>query len=509
MEKYKPATVRRKSGAKGWYASVTVPEGLRPIYNGKKQILRKIKGAVSKADAYDKRKSVEAEIYRDLDHASISNHPLCVAYDELKAALVDIRSNRFDYFIVPEGEEFEPPAEIEFQYEHLFDNDLRWHWYDLVRNKAGYVISRPSPQAEDIPLALEIEEATSEVRPLLETFDQEFRKVSQEKFAPIIRGKPFIEVAEEYHASKRFLRNRKTNTLKRQKSIDKEKRNVMKFIDWVGPALTVDEINMKLATDYAEALSDRNSGLVDFRGEAPSAETIEGYFSSLRNVLTWAIQNEYLTSNPWQHLDLGGYGEPPIKRRDWTAAEFQKVFALDMPQQDRLCLAILACTGARLDEIALLEWDQFNCEVLETGEIVHWFDLTSAIVKNEQSQRLIPILPRLAELIKQLPRGLNLEEPNRLFGYKRGTDNKAENKASRALMAHLRKVSADRNFTVHGLRHTFTTQCRNANIDWEMREFILGRSGHGEGAKYGRVADIKTLLDNMSRIDTSYLDLLG
>lgn len=508
MEKYKPATVRQKSGAKGWYACVTIPEGLRPIFNGKKQILRKIRGAVSKADAYDKRKSVEAEIYRDLDHASISNHPLCVAYDELKAALVGIRSNRFDYYIVPEDEEFEPPKEIEFQYEHLFDNDLRWHWYDLLRNKAGYVISRPSPQAENIPLALEIEEATTEVRPLLETFDQEFRKISREKFAPIIRGKPFIEVANEYHASARFLRNKKTNTMKRQKSIDKEKRNVMKFVDWAGVELTVDEINMKLATDYAEALSNRDSGLVDFRGGAPSAETIEGHFSSLRSVLSWAIQNEYLTSNPWQHLDLGGYGEPPVKRRDWSADEFEKVFALDMPQQDKICLAILACTGARLDEIALLEWEQFECETLKSGEMVHWFDLTSAIVKNEQSKRLIPILPRLAELIKKLPKGLNLEEPNRLFGYKRGADNKAENKASRALMAHLRKVSSDRNFTVHGLRHTFTTQCRNANIDWEMREFILGRSGHGEGSKYGREADVKTLLENMSRIDTSYLGLL-
>jgi len=33
-------------------------------------------------------------------------------------------------------------------------------------------------------------------------------------------------------------------------------------------------------------------------------------------------------------------------------SELRQVFSLDMPPQDFLCLAILACSGARLDEIA-------------------------------------------------------------------------------------------------------------------------------------------------------------
>jgi integrase len=168
----------------------------------------------------------------------------------------------------------------------------------------------------------------------------------------------------------------------------------------------------------------------------------------------------------------------------------------------------LACTGARLDEIALLEWDQFEKGITKGGEWVHWLDTTDAIVKNATSRRLIPILPKVAELIKHHPRGLNKKEPNRLFTWpKDKADGKSENKASRALMTHLRKVSRDDSFAVHGLRHTVTTMCRVERMDWEMREFMLGRGGSGEGANYGKAAHVETVLDSgMRNFDISFLD---
>ena len=55
-------------------------------------------------------------------------------------------------------------------------------------------------------------------------------------------------------------------------------------------------------------------------------------------------------------MGLTGYGAASESYRDWTEDEMRQVFSLEMPEQDRLCLAILACTGARLDEIALLQW---------------------------------------------------------------------------------------------------------------------------------------------------------
>ena len=40
-------------------------------------------------------------------------------------------------------------------------------------------------------------------------------------------------------------------------------------------------------------------------------------------------------------------------------------------------------------------------------------------------------------------------------------------------------------------------------IDWEQREFIVGRSGLGQGAKYGEAADVATNLKELEKIDPS------
>lgn len=494
MGTYPPATVRKKSGANGWYACVTIPHELRPFFKGNKtQILRKIRGAVSQTDAYDKRKPFEAEIYLELDRVNVGRHPLCVAANDLEKVLIATggsKSTAYDF------------EDVEVM-QDWFHTENRWHLEEDLRNRAGLVLAYEPIDEEESGF---VDAAQRRLQPVVDTFIAEFRKVLAENQAPKSRGKLFVEVAQEYHESALFLQNKKTNTPKRQRSIDKEIRNVRKFIEWVGSAVTVDEFGPRLGTEYAEALSKPESGLIDYRGNAPSAQTIEAHFSSVRNVLDWAWRNEYIPSNPWLGLRLGGYGEALKPRRDWTEDELRQVFSLDMPDQDRLCLAILAYTGARLDEIALLEWGQFNEDTAPDGTTVHWIDTTGAIVKNKPSRRLIPIIPKIAELIKAHPRGLNKKEPDRLFSYLRqGADRKAENKASFALMKHLRKVSRDDDFTVHGLRHTFTTWCRG-NIDWEMREFLMGRSGEGEGANYGQAAHVRDVMEQLSFLDTAYLD---
>ena len=64
----------------------------------------------------------------------------------------------------------------------------------------------------------------------------------------------------------------------------------------------------------------------------------------------------------------------------------------------------------------------------------------------------------------------------------------------------------DGTLTIHSLRHTFNTMCRNAGVDWELREFIQGRGGQGEGAKYGRPAWVEKQLEEIGKIDYSFLN---
>ena len=66
--------------------------------------------------------------------------------------------------------------------------------------------------------------------------------------------------------------------------------------------------------------------------------------------------------------------------------------------------AILATTGARLDEIALLEWGQLHSDNTEDGKTVFWIDVIDSIVKNNPSKRRIPVLSKVWDLIQQHPK---------------------------------------------------------------------------------------------------------
>ena len=481
---YSRATVTKKSGKKQLYACVTVPEALRPLLNGRKQIFKSL-GTADQREAYDRLSDKEAEIWRELDQAELANHPLAVAYVEL----VDVVLN----------------GDTRWNIKDLFDRDKRFLLEDDIRQRASEAMGFAKSAFGDFEsdaegYYLKAEEA-------LISFVEEFRNVSEENFAPKKRGRLFSDVVKEYHSSSLFKVNKKTNEPKRQKTLDKEIRQVAAFMKWAGD-VDLSAFTTGFATRYAEALVDPESGLIAARGKVAGKETVEACFSSVRNVLNYAKRKDYIAINPWAALGdvLTGYGVAREKYRDWSPDELRRYFTLQISDPDKLVVALLATTGARLDEIALLEWGQLHSGIAQDGTAVHWLDVTGGIVKNKPSRRLIPVLPKVWRLIERHPKNLNKKEPNRLFTYLRGQDGKAQNAASKALNNHCDKISTDKRFAIHGLRHTFNTMCRNALIDSEIREFIVGRGGDGEGAKYGQAAHVSTYLKELEKLDISFLD---
>ena len=479
MGKYYKATLSKRSGKQNYYVFVTVPKNLRPVIKARQ--LYKSTGTEDFEEARDKLRELEAELYLKLDHAELSNHPLCKAYDALWEALGEANNqNRFDYV-------------------KLFNNDFRWDLYDEIRNLAGYILGHP--ESGDLEDDISIGQAKQKVEPLAWDFDEEFRKVSEEKYAPTKRSKPFKDVAEEWFSSSLFKTNKKTNEPKREKTKQEQINKVSTFIGWAGN-ISLDDFNNSLATKFMEELTRPESKLI--AGGAAN-ETVQKYFTAVRAVLDWGVRNDYLAVNPWAKVDFGGYGRAKQPYRDFSEVELRQTFSLDMPKQDRLLLSILASTGARLDEIALLSWGQVHEGKTKEGDIVHWLDTTEAVVKNRASRRLIPIVPEVWDMLEAHKVYRNKKEPDRLFSYPKDKDGKAENKASRAIMPHLRKISTDPTFAIHSLRHTFTTLCRDAGVDWELREFVTGPGGRGEGSNYGQPAHVKRQLDAINQVDYSFL----
>ena len=479
-----------KAGKSGYYACVTIPVALRPFFKNRRQQYKALgKDIRTTREAYETGRLREKEtlIWREFDEADLANHPLAVAY----LALEDKLAKQSD-------------ASPFWSINDLFNHSKRFDLEDDVRQRTAEEMGVARSAFDDFEVGGRASAKYSELEDFLGVFLEEFRKLSEERFSPKKRGKLFSDVAKEYFESALFLKNKKTNQPKRQKTLAKERRNIEVFMRWAG-GVSLDEFTHGLATNFAEALINPDNNLVSFRGEGVSAETLDGYFSSIKNVLAWARSKDYLATNPWSDLTLAGYGAAKKKYRDWNIVELSSLFKLDMPKQDKLLLAILACTGARLDEIATIEWSQVHSAVLD-GKTINWLDVTESVVKNESSKRLIPIVPLLAKRIEKFSSQIQATESNRLFTYPKDKDGKAENKASRALMAHCRKISSDSTFAVHGLRHTFNTLCRNASIDWELREFIVGRSGQGQGAKYGEAAHVATYLKELAKIDFSFIE---
>lgn len=490
---YPKATLVEKAGKAGYYACVTIPVALRPFFKNRRQQYKALgKDIRTTREAYETGRLREKEtlIWREFDEADLANHPLAVAY----LALEDKLAKQSD-------------ASPFWSINDLFDQSKRFDLEDDIRQRTAEEMGVARSAFDDFEVGGWASAKYSELENFLRIFLEEFRKLSEERFSPKKRGKLFSDVAKEYFKSPIFLKNKKTNQPKRQKTLAKERRNIEVFMRWAG-GVSLDEFTHGLATNFVEALVNPENNLVNFKGDGVSKETLDGYFSSIRNVLVWAKSKDYIAANPWNDLSISGYGEAKEKPRNWRDEELRGVFKLNMPKQDKLLLAILACTGARLDEIATIKCHQIRSEVVE-GETINWLDITESVVKNEVSRRLIPIVPQLAKHIESFVIENNLSESNRLFTYPKDKDGKAQNKASRALMAHCRKISKDKNLRVHGLRHTFNSLCRKAFIDWEQREFIVGRSGQGQGAKYGEVAGVATNLKALEKIDFSFIEALS
>jgi len=193
-----------------------VPKNLRPLLKGQRQIYKSTQ-TNDYEEARDKLRDLEAELYLKLDHAELANHPLSKTYDALWEGLDGLGFWQETYESNKQKALIEKWAkENPFSYMMLFENEHRWELYDEIRNMAGYVMATPSPGMSDPEESIVIATVQDEIEPLLQDFDLEFRKVSEVKYAPKKRSKPFSDAATEWFDSSLFQNNKKTNVCQRR-----------------------------------------------------------------------------------------------------------------------------------------------------------------------------------------------------------------------------------------------------------------------------------------------------
>lgn len=261
-------------------------------------------------------------------------------------------------------------------------------------------------------------------------------------------------------------------------------RYINQFIQQMGD-LRVSELKLKQAYDWAQIMHEAGS----------SNSRIKAAISYVRGLLQWCIERGHLEENPWgAKLNLKNYGVKKQHYKPFTKKQLHQLFALDMKEEHRLLLSILITTGMRLDEAALLSWENIKIE----GEEIPHFDLVGGIVKNSGSERFVAIPDAL---LRRLPK----RGQGRLFSYPLDADGKAQRKASERLGRYIHKIRTDPKQVTHSLRGTLKDLLRDAGVSKEVNDFITGHDQGDQAGNYGSGPSLKVRLEAVNRVDHAWL----
>jgi integrase len=266
------------------------------------------------------------------------------------------------------------------------------------------------------------------------------------------------------------------------KTLNTAKAAIADFINDNGD-VTIAELTAKLAYDWAEEL-----------GKTKGNQTVRKKIGLMSKCLSYGERKGLVTSNPFYGLNLSDYGTKTKSMLPFTNKELHDLFSQKMPDSHRLLLEILITTGMRLDEAALLDWD----DIKEEDGVVY-FDLTEGHkqIKNIGSRRKVPVSSVVTD---KLPTG----KAGQMFPeFKRDADGKAQAPASKALMRYVRVVTDNPQKTVHSLRGTFKDKLRDAGVTKETNDFITGHASGDVSGKYGSGPSLKVRQEAIDRPDWS------
>lgn len=220
------------------------------------------------------------------------------------------------------------------------------------------------------------------------------------------------------------------------------------FMSIVGD-IHIEDIEKYHAYRYADWMAEK--GLAN--------KTIKSAISRVSVMLVRAEQMGIIKQSPFINVVLANYGRRSVPYLPFSPDEMKAIFAQPMPAQDRLALTLLATTGARLDEIALLEWSQINQEYGIT-----FLDIRPAIrIKNEQSQRVAPIHSKVAPLFGDRGTG-------RIFNFTKDENGKSQNAAGKGLSGYVDNITTDPRKVLHSFRGTFKDMLKDAGVTATMVE---------------------------------------
>ena len=186
-----------------------------------------------------------------------------------------------------------------------------------------------------------------------------------------------------------------------------------------------------------------------------SETTVNRDLESLRRILSWAVDQQFLLTNPLSRVPMVRERRKP--RPIVSLAEEQRLLAEAAPHLRRIIIAALD-TGMRRGEILSQRWEHID------------FDRRMLYVTRSKTPggeaREIPLTERMFELLPA-----DRQRQGLIFTF----EGRPLHRIKTAWKATLRRAKL-RYFRFHDLRHTFNTRLMEAGVAQETRKSLMGHS---------------------------------
>lgn len=323
--------------------------------------------------------------------------------------------------------------------------------------------------------AIEYAQITNQVR----GFDTDTR--AQAELQAAIRADPEYTEQVDSNLSAVATRYFAERSFERVKTKTSAQSHVAEFIELVGDK-EIGVVSKLDGYNYCKHL--------DKQGAA--AKTINSKLSSIRSMMTWAEQQGIIQSTPLVGMSLKAYGKKAESYRPIPVAITRSILNdTEAAKQEIQLLAAMFFTGCRIDEWAAANYEQIKL----APEGFRYLDLSDAVVKNDGSERFVPLHPALDKIIG--------EGKGRIFSYPLDADGKATNAASKATMKVIRRHTNDKLHTAHSYRHGFKDLLRDVGVSKEVNDFITGHDQGDVAGKYGAGVSLRVRYEAICMIDAA------
>ena len=211
------------------------------------------------------------------------------------------------------------------------------------------------------------------------------------------------------------------------------------------------------AEPAAVTTQDIRDFMAKLKARGLAALTISQRASLLQGITQTLVKQDLIESNPWQRVDFSAKSKKHI--REATPEEIKLIV-----DSGNMALTALAFSGMRVGELISRDKTHLKDGWLTINDTATWRP------KSEGSERRLPI-----------PEWIDLELPTR-------------KKSS----MHNDITALCPGLSCHGLRHSYKTAIREAQIPFDVGEYILGHAAPGGdiSSRYGRFSDEAVLSSN-------------